>query len=56
MNRYISSLYLLQAESGLSTSPTQAQDNVEIMRTSVIVAMIMLLKANLKSTYGLSEE
>jgi len=44
------------AEPGPSASPTQAQDNVEVMRTSVIVAMTMLLKANLKSTYGLSEE
>lgn len=31
-------------------------DKLPLMRTSVIIAMVMLLKAHLKSLYSLSEE
>lgn len=31
-------------------------DKVQLMRTSVIIAMVMLLKAHLKTLYSLSEE
>lgn len=34
----------------------QGRDQVSLMRTSVIIAMVMLLKAHLKSLYSLSEE
>ncbi|RXW23420.1 hypothetical protein EST38_g2453 [Candolleomyces aberdarensis] len=35
---------------------SQGRDQVPLMRTSVIIAMVMLLKAHLKSLYSLSEE
>jgi hypothetical protein len=35
---------------------TKEYDNVQLMRTSVIIAMVMLLKAHLKTLYSLSEE
>jgi hypothetical protein len=31
-------------------------DNISMIRTSVIVGMVMLLKAHLKTVYALSEE
>ncbi|KAH9923582.1 hypothetical protein B0H21DRAFT_765352 [Amylocystis lapponica] len=39
-----------------STLSVGVFDNLPLMRTSVIVAMVMLLKAYLKALYGLSEE
>jgi len=42
---------------GSSAVPgSQLLDNVDVMRSSVIISMTMLLKAHLKSLYGLSEE
>lgn len=35
---------------------TKEYDKVQLMRTSVIIAMVMLLKAHLKTLYSLSEE
>lgn len=35
---------------------TKEHDKVQLMRTSVIIAMVMLLKAHLKTLYSLSEE
>lgn len=35
---------------------TQPLHDIEVMRSSVMIAMTMLLKAYLKSLYGLSEE
>jgi cohesin loading factor subunit SCC2 len=41
----------------LPTVPnSQLLDDVEVTRSSVIISMTMLLKAYLKSLYGLSEE
>jgi cohesin loading factor subunit SCC2 len=41
----------------VSAPPTAPQyDQVALMRTSVIIAMVMLLKAHLKSLYSLSED
>jgi cohesin loading factor subunit SCC2 len=42
-----------------STVPIPDGDNLDklpLMRTSVIIAMVMLLKAHLKSLYSISEE
>jgi cohesin loading factor subunit SCC2 len=45
------------ALNGSPTSPnSQPLDNVDVMRSSVIISMTMLLKAHLKSLYALSEE
>jgi hypothetical protein len=38
------------------TANTKEYDKVQLMRTSVIIAMVMLLKAHLKTLYSLSEE
>jgi hypothetical protein len=55
----------MQAVSSLMSSPlthfavaanTKEYNKVELMRTSVIIAMVMLLKAHLKTLYSLSEE
>lgn len=35
---------------------SQPQVSLEVIRTSILIAMTMLLKAHLKSLYGLSEE
>ena len=35
---------------------TKEYEKVQLMRTSVIIAMVMLLKAHLKTVYSLSEE
>ena len=40
----------------LVTANTKEYDKVQLMRTSVIIAMVMLLKAHLKTLYSLSEE
>ncbi|OCH92592.1 hypothetical protein OBBRIDRAFT_791042 [Obba rivulosa] len=42
--------------SPLQLTPSPPETRLPLMRTSVIVAMIMLLKAHLKALYGLSEE
>jgi len=39
-----------------SVTNSQSSHDIEVMRGSVIIAMTMLLKAYLKSLYGLSEE
>jgi cohesin loading factor subunit SCC2 len=41
-----------------TTPQTEAKNynNPALMRTSVIIAMVMLLKAHLKALYSLSEE
>jgi len=41
-----------------ATPQTEAKNynNPALMRTSVIIAMVMLLKAHLKALYSLSEE
>lgn len=36
--------------------PTLDETKIPLMRTSVIIAMVMLLKAHLKTLYSLSEE
>lgn len=40
----------------LTVVPPKLQDQVSLMRNSVIIAMVMLLKAHLKALYSLSEE
>lgn len=40
----------------LAVVPPNLQDQVSLMRNSVIIAMVMLLKAHLKALYSLSEE
>ncbi|KAI0927411.1 hypothetical protein AcV5_007956 [Taiwanofungus camphoratus] len=39
-----------------ASSASSTEERLPLMRTSIIVAMIMLLKAHLKALYGLSEE
>ena len=39
-----------------ATSPWQTLEKLPLLRTSVLIALIMLLKAHLKNLYGLSEE
>ncbi|KZT19995.1 ARM repeat-containing protein [Neolentinus lepideus HHB14362 ss-1] len=39
-----------------SSAPIMSDDKLPVLRTSVIIAIIMLLKAHLKSLYSLSEE
>jgi cohesin loading factor subunit SCC2 len=53
--------HLQAAENGQTASaapPTQAttRDPLALMRTSVIIAIVMLLKSYLKTLYSLSEE
>lgn len=43
-------------ETILTVVPPKLQDQVSLMRNSVIIAMVMLLKAHLKALYSLSEE
>lgn len=43
----------------ISMVPIPVEDSLDklpLMRTSVIIAMVMLLKAHLKSLYSISEE
>lgn len=40
----------------LDVPTTTAPDRIPLMRTSVIIGMVMLLKAHLKTLYSLSEE
>jgi len=39
-----------------ATPPWQTLEKLPLLRTSVLIALIMLLKAHLKNLYGLSEE
>jgi cohesin loading factor subunit SCC2 len=40
----------------VATPPWQTLEKLPLLRTSVLIALIMLLKAHLKNLYGLSEE
>ena len=44
------------ANTGSNAESWRSIDNLPVMRGSVVVAIIMLLKAHLKSLYGLPEE
>lgn len=39
-----------------AVAPSNLQEQASLMRNSVIIAMVMLLKAHLKALYSLSEE
>lgn len=56
VNGWVSGNYSPTLQNPAPHTPPQSTLNVDAMRTSVIVCIVMLLKSHLKGLYGLSEE